>query len=463
MFETWKDLEGAIVDERFRLGRCLGSTEAGAVFLLDGQEGPRTAIKLVACDQQSAEARLARLRAAERLSHPHLLRLLQAGHCRLGEGAFLYVLMEYAEENLGQLLPHRALTVKEAHELVRPLLDVLAYLHAQGFVHGHIQPSNTLAIEDQVKLSSDGLQAAGEVADLYRRSIHIPPEAATGEITAAADSWSLGTTLLEALTGQPPVFEGEEPVIPPTLPAPFLDVVRHCVRPDPRQRWTVAQIAARLEQRASIPPPVVAPVRPEPASPAEPQTEPTRRSPALVVSIAAVAVAAILGVFHLLGGRSGGGQTSSPSPATVPSMAEQDTPPAELPAAPAPVREQPASETVRPAIPLSLREETVSEARQEGSVIHRAMPNVSQAALNTIRGTVRVTIKVNVDGAGEVAETRFVSAGPSRYFADRAMQAAKLWQFRPVEVDGQGVPSEWTLRFEYRNSGTTVIPAQTAP
>src|SRR5258708_20319723 len=70
--------------------------------------------------------------------------------------------MEYAEENLSQFLPQRPLTPAEARDVLTPTLQALAFLHGQALVHGHGRPSNILSIEDQLKLSSDGISSAAE-------------------------------------------------------------------------------------------------------------------------------------------------------------------------------------------------------------------------------------------------------------------------------------------------------------
>src|ERR1700675_1124878 len=99
------------------------------------------------------------------------------GHCELGGAALLYVGMEYSDENGANVLPRRALTPAEARTLVDSVLDVLAYLHDKGLVHGHIRPANILADGDQVKVSSDGTLQAGEVLDVQGRpDAYDPPE-----------------------------------------------------------------------------------------------------------------------------------------------------------------------------------------------------------------------------------------------------------------------------------------------
>ncbi len=175
MSEALKRWEGRIVAGKFPVESYLGESDHSAVFTTQGQGGRGKAIiKMIAADAASAEQQLRRCRAARELSHPNLIRIIEAGQ----EGtALLYVVEEYAEENLAQILPERALTAEETREMLRPVCRALQYLHGKGFVHGHIQPSNILAIGDQVKLSSDSLGTPGE----KRRgaaSAYGPPEAA---------------------------------------------------------------------------------------------------------------------------------------------------------------------------------------------------------------------------------------------------------------------------------------------
>jgi TonB family protein len=102
-------------------------------------------------------------------------------------------------------------------------------------------------------------------------------------------------------------------------------------------------------------------------------------------------------------------------------------------------------------------------ARSQGTVAHQVMPEVSNAALRTVHGKLKIRIKVTVDSSGNVVLAKFDSRGPSKYFAERTLEAARQWKFKPAQIDGRGVPSEWILRFEFTRSGATVYPAQTFP
>jgi len=98
-----------------------------------------------------------------------------------------------------------------------------------------------------------------------------------------------------------------------------------------------------------------------------------------------------------------------------------------------------------------------------GEVLQQVLPDVPQTARDTIRGTVRVSVRVQVDPSGSVVGATLDSPGPSKYFANLALGAARRWEFVPPKVDGSNVSSEWSLRFEFAQTGTRAFPAQAAP
>jgi TonB family protein len=98
-----------------------------------------------------------------------------------------------------------------------------------------------------------------------------------------------------------------------------------------------------------------------------------------------------------------------------------------------------------------------------GKVVQQVLPDAPQKARDTIRGKVRLSVKVNVDESGTVTQATLAAPGPSQYFADRTLKAAQLWRFAPTKVDGRNVPSEWLLYFEIDPATTSVHPKQTTP
>jgi TonB family protein len=84
---------------------------------------------------------------------------------------------------------------------------------------------------------------------------------------------------------------------------------------------------------------------------------------------------------------------------------------------------------------------------------------VPQSAKDTIRGTVRVNVRVAVDGSGNVVSTQLESPSVSRYFAGLAQKAAQQWKFKPSGVSGNAGSSR-ILRFEFTRDGTRAVPIE---
>ena len=251
---SWKQYEGQVINNTFPLQRYLGGSSESAVFLtqLAGPQSSKAVLKLIP-EGASVDLQLSLWRRASKLTHPNFLRLYQGARCRLADMDLLYVVMEYAEENLAEIIPQRALTPSEARDMLSPVLDALSNLHAQGLVHSHLKPSNVLATSDDVKLSTDRLFPAGEM----RKSASKPtpydaPESAGQALTAAGDVWSLGVILIEVLTQRVPGGpSGGAPSVPESLPQPFREIAQHALERDPRLRWSIARIAASLNPRAA--------------------------------------------------------------------------------------------------------------------------------------------------------------------------------------------------------------------
>ena len=457
MPEGWKQWEGRVVNEEFPLLRYLGGSERSAVFLSKRADGEpqEVAIKLVVANAENPELQLSWWELAAKLSHPHLLRLFRLGRCQLDGTDLLYVVTEYAEESLAQILPYRALTPAEAQDMLRNVVDALSYIHGKGFVHGHINPSNIMAVGDQVKISSDGLCGAGEsMRVLCQPGDYAAPEiAAGGNMSPPSDVWSLGMTLVEALTQRAPAAQkaGQtDVVLPETLPQPFLDIASHCLRRDPQARWTVADITRRLRQ-----PPAPA----EPPVTAIPQPGFTKWGYA-VAAIAVVLVLALVGqrlMHHGSVAPTSTTESSAGQPTAVPSVQNGQ---AKERASAGSNASHSASHT---GPTKNAGANPSGSSGPQGAVAQQIMPDVLRNALHTIHGKLKVRVKVSVDSSGKVLMANFDSRGPSPYFAERSLQAAKQWTFQPPQVDGKAVPSEWILKFQFEKSGSSVSTAQIFP
>src|SRR6202521_1931354 len=285
MTEIWTKWESQIINGAFPLRRFLNGSDHSGVFLTayKAQNFPNAAIKIVGADPALTEAHLSHWRTAATLSHPHLIRLLDAGRCQLGGHQFLFVVMEYAEETLAQILPHRALTPDEMGEVLVPTLDALGFLHRKNLVQGQLKPANFLVVNDQLKLASDTVRPAGEpTASIAKSSLYDPPEAKESRLSPASDIWGLGITMVEALTQSLPAWpdEGSETAsLPTTLPPRFVDTVQRCLSHNPASRPTATDLEAQFKRtpQASVASVPQAVVREAPGRAAPPQESPKQR------------------------------------------------------------------------------------------------------------------------------------------------------------------------------------------
>ena len=554
MTNAWKQQEGQIVDGRYRLVLYLGGSDHSAVFLTElPNTRERAAIKLIGSDPAESDSQLSRLRRAAKLSHPHLARILEIGQAQIGSAHVVYLVTDYAEEDLSLILPDRALSPEEVREMLPLIVDTLQYLHSHGFVHARMKPSNIQAVNDQLKLSIDGVCAPHERGSSGEKSSpYDPPELAPTGPSGAGDVWSLGMTIVEVLTQRLPIWEWTghaDPPAPRNLPVPFLEIVRNCLRRDPAMRCTLREISENLE-----PQPVqqaesarIAAINTAPtlkttsyrAASSQPERPPAmnplpQKSNSRFIVQAAAFVLALAAVITIPRYFRHTAKTTESEPlsasAAAPDTVKTDAPKIEVASQPVtqPVSQptaQPVSQpTIRPAAQptpppaspklepapkpaahvsaprVNAREPEPFAAKKpappaaalptphpavsapavaspsprpavtspvstpaRGQVAHKAMPDVSQKALETIRGKVRVSVKVNVDASGKVTNAAFEAPGPSKYFADAALHAALNWTFAPPSSNGEKVPSEWLLRFEFAPAGTETFPAELNP
>jgi TonB family protein len=430
--ELWKNWEGRVVAGKFPLLRWLGDSDHSAVFLTEHGSGEpqKAAIKLIFAENVNQDAQLSRWSDAAKLSHPHLIHLFECGSCQLDDTGLLYVVMEYADEDLAQILPLRALAPAEISDMLEPTSRALAFVHRAGYVHGSIQPSNIMAASDQLKISSDGLRKAGDRA--RESTTYQAPEVSAEGVSQASDAWSLAATLVAAFTQHEPERNNNSDVaVPEALPEPFRDIASRCLRRDARQRYTVTDILSRLQGGKSAGVRTIAP-----------PTSNAGRRPWIVAPLVLAALALLV-----FAGREFLHRPPAPAAEIAPAQPQPtDTnPPQAQTPAPSPQKPTETRETTR------------------GGVLQQVLPEVSRSAQNTIQGRVKVVVRVMVDASGNVSQATLTSAGPSKYFENKAMAAARQWKFKPPQENGQPKASEWSLRFQFGRSSTQVFPAQTKP
>ena len=194
-------------------------------------------------------------RLLQGLSHRHIVRAYEylveptAIIMETLTGATLAYLLEDSRKGL---------PIRDVAHLGLQLCSAMHYLHGEGFLHLDLKPGNIMCQSDVVKVfdlsiarpPGRGRKGAGT------REYMAPEQARGGILTAATDVWGIGVVLHESVTGRP-VFERlpsgydqlqrrAEPIMVPSLPAPFAHSINRCLEPEPKKRPTIAELSETI-------------------------------------------------------------------------------------------------------------------------------------------------------------------------------------------------------------------------
>jgi serine/threonine-protein kinase len=299
----------------------MGEVWAARDLLLDRAVAVKVLGGAFAGDSRAAERLRREARAAGRVEHPAIARVLDLGE----DGGRPYLVMELLEgESLAERIARTGpMDPAEAAGVVAAVAGALEAAHRAGIVHRDVKPGNVFLTSDgQVKVLDFGIaRAAGDATlttgDLIGTAAYLAPERALGHrATAASDVYALGVVLYELLAGRRPFEAGSnielamahvnaEPVplalAAPSTPPSLAAACERAMAKDPAARPRSAAAFARLV------------TDPGPAPP-------TRRRGLLVALVVAGAVLAALPA--LAGGllSSAGGRVEGPFAVRLPDV-----------------------------------------------------------------------------------------------------------------------------------------------
>jgi serine/threonine protein kinase len=198
------------------------------------------------------EAYLREVEALRNLSHPNIVKLLDAGED--GDKKSFLVL---------ELMKHDLIAEKNADGVafegwddfadlvVSPLLSALAHAHEMGIAHRDIKPANILVSSDGVvKLADFGISKLKSwllprvtLCDFISPPFS-PPEPDTGDFTYARDVFSVGALCVWALSDRPvtSVSELEQALKTLNVPPVMLPILRQTMASSPSDRHQSAAL-----------------------------------------------------------------------------------------------------------------------------------------------------------------------------------------------------------------------------
>jgi eukaryotic-like serine/threonine-protein kinase len=141
------------------------------------------------------------------LHHPNIIRVYDYGLDENAQPFFTMPLLEGAQDILKA---SRTLKPEGKLDLLRQLLDALAYLHQHGIIHRDVKPANILVVGGVVKLLDFGLAISpSKPMPLEGRTVgtlyYVAPEVLQGDaFSEASDLYAVGMIAYEMFAGAHP-------------------------------------------------------------------------------------------------------------------------------------------------------------------------------------------------------------------------------------------------------------------
>nr|CAE00640.1 putative mitogen-activated protein kinase 1 [Medicago sativa] len=257
-------LKPVITPGSWQKGELLGRGSFGTVYEGISEDGFFFAVKQVSLLDQGSQGKQSVVQLEHEIAllsqfeHENIVRYIGTEM----DESNLYIFIEFVTKgSLLSLYRRYKLRDSQVSAYTRQILHGLKYLHDRNIVHRDIKCANILVdANGSVKVADFGLAKAiklNDVKSCQGTAFWMAPEVVRGKVKGyglPADIWSLGCTVLEMLTGKIPyspmecisamfrIGKGELPPVPDTLSRDARDFILQCLKVNPDDRPTAAQL-----------------------------------------------------------------------------------------------------------------------------------------------------------------------------------------------------------------------------
>lgn len=214
---THVSLTDSVLAGQYVIAREIGRGGMATVYLAHDRKHDRdVAVKVLRSDLSAslgAERFAREIAFASRLTHPHIVPLLDSGNT---DGLFYYVSLFVGGGSLRERLQQsRQLPIADALRIAQEVGGALDYAHRVGVLHRDVKPENILFLDGHAMLTDFGIARACDARtddNLTLAGIavgtpdYMSPEQASGDtaLSSASDIYSLACVVFEMLAGEPP-------------------------------------------------------------------------------------------------------------------------------------------------------------------------------------------------------------------------------------------------------------------
>jgi len=278
MSNTWigKSLSG-----RYKLEELFGQGGMSAVYKATDPNLKRVvAIKMIHAHLSNDPGFVSRFEeeaaAVAQLRHPNIIQVYDFNHDDESDAYYMvleFVPGETVQQHLERLNENgRYLSSTKAIEYMNDICEAVGYAHQRGMIHRDIKPANLMiSVMGQAILMDFGIakivggQRHTATGAVVGTAMYMSPEQIKGETPDnRSDIYSLGVTLFEMVSGQPPfkadsamtlmMMHVNDPVpnikdLNPDVPNALVAVINKALAKTPADRYqTAAQMAAALRE-----------------------------------------------------------------------------------------------------------------------------------------------------------------------------------------------------------------------